>query len=546
MLEVRDALCFLVLASLAGTASAEMAPEDPYTEVEPTSKTEPAITLELDATSGVGPVVAMPAATVNGVSVDGAAAAGVAKLEPAAKVESVASTVTPNATSQSVDPFEEGEWYEQQEVQIGGGVGVGLLFLGLLIRGRRVAGRRRLAREQRRTQFGMSAVDPSLAKLNVAAWEHGPAVMPIAIEPEMMNRRAQSAPFVQPEPSFVEPPFAGRAPSAPIISSAQPFLPSLVPQPVAPIAQPVVAPARPPVAPASQPYQHYSNADLAAYGLRPSQPAIVDPAPRKSEPKMVMMPHLMQTPGLPAAHVPLPPMPIAGAHMPNARHAQPPMPTSIAHAPPAGGRGSWHPTVMPWEQASQPAPRHPQQFAHPPQAAAAPYPVAPLPSVAPPRGAALPPAQPYHARAFSPAPAIAPENVRLMRLAEGTPHPPFAPQPYSSLPAPRPLPGMPAPHLAHTQPQSFVLKNSAALPAAYPLTFPAFPEVAGATMLAPVEPSGLNYWGPLPTEVEVTDEQIIFARGSQPADQLEPIRRTMPRASPSDETRIVRPSQRRR
>ncbi len=525
MLDVRDAACcFLVLASLAGTASADLAPEDPYTDVEPTPLEAK---LEIDATSGVGPVVAMPAATVNGVPVEGAAAAGVAKIEP--KV--VASTVTTNATSESVDqldPLDEGEWYEQQEVQVGGGVGVGLLFLGLVMRSRRAARRRRLALEQRRTQFGMSAVDPSLAKFNVAAWEHGPAVMPIAIEPEMMNRRAQSAPFIQPEPSFVV-----RAPSAPIISSVQPYVPSLVPQPA--VAQPLVAPAAQPfVAPASQPYQHYSNADLAAYGLRTAVPST--PALRTSEPKMVMMPHLMQPPGLPAAHIPLLPMPIAVApHAP------------VAHAV----RGSWHPTVMPWDQASHP----PQtqslpQGSQPPQAFAAPtpYAVAPLPSFAPPRGSELPrPSQPYHARALSPAPAIAPDNVRLMRLAEGTPHPPCAPQPFTSLPAPnsRPLPGMPAPHLARTQPQSFVLESStAARPAAYPLTFPAFPEAAGATMLAAVEPSGLNYWGPHPTEVEVQDDQIIFARGSQPVDQLEPVRRTLP-ASPSDETRIA-PSPRRR
>jgi hypothetical protein len=520
---VRDAACcFLVLASLAGTASADPAPVDPYPDVEPTPlDAKPAIQVEIDATSGVGPVIAMPAATVNGVPVEGAAAAGIPQAT--AKVEAPA--ITTNLTSKSSDQLEDAEWYEQQEVQLGGGIGAGLLLLGLVIRGRRAARRRRLALEQRRTQFGMSAVDPSLAKLNVAAWEAGPAVMPIAIEPAMMNRRAQSAPLVQPEPSFVveraSGPIAQRAPSAPIVPHPAS---ALVPQSFAP------------VPPASQPYRHYSEADRAAYGLHPSQPALVEPlaAPRKSDPKMVMMPHLMQPPGLPAAHVPLPPLPSA-----------------VTPTPAAPARGSWHPTVMPWDQATpaqaaqQPAPHtHAPQRSRPPHAVAhAPYAVAPLPSATLPRGAQLPPA--HHARAFSPAPAIAPDNVRLMRLAEGTPHPPYAPQPFTSLPVPpaRPLPGLPA---ARTQLQSFVLENSTSAlpvdPAPYPLTFPAFPEAAGATMLAPVEPSGLNYWGPQPTEIEVQDDQILCARGSQPAESF---RRTMPLASPSDETRIAPPPRRR-
>ena len=504
---VRAAFCLFVLASVAGRANADLAPEDPYPDVAPTPlDAKPSI--EIDATSGVGPVVAMPAATVNGVPVEGAAAAGIPKAT--AKVEEPA--ITTNPTNESSDQLEDAEWYAQQEVQLGGGIGAGLLLLGLVIRGRRAARRRRLALEQRRTQFGMSAVDPSLAKLNVAAWEAGPAVMPIAIEPAMMNRRAQSAPLVQPEPSFVveraSGPIAQRAPSAPIVPHPAPA--PIVPQSFAP------------VPPASQPYRHYSEADRAAYGLHPSQPALVEPlaAPRKSDPKMVMMPHLMQPPGLPAAHVPLPPLPSAVA--------------------PAPARGSWHPTVMPWDRAAPPQP-HGSQSPHP---AAPAYPVAPLPAALP-RGAQLP-APAHHARAFSPAPAIAPDNVRLMRLAEGTPHPPYAPQPFTSLPAPhaRPLPGLPAPHLA--QLQSFVLENSTtalpADPAPYPLTFPAFPEAAGATMLAPVEPSGLNYWGPQPTEIEVQDEQILFARGSQPAESF---RRTMPLASPSDETRIAPPPRRR-
>lgn len=189
--------------------------------------------------------------------------------------------------------------------------------------------------------------------------------------------------------------------------------------------------------------------------------------------------------------------------------------------------------------------------------------------------------QPFSTSAAAPTP-----NPRLARLADGTPHPPFAPQPFTTLPAPLPpastttteammpnalppvaphTPMMPnalqpgrtpmpnalppgaalskPSHLARTQVASFVLDSSSAAlpaePATYPLTFPAFPEAAGATMLAPIEPSGLNYWGnaPTSTEHEVQDDQILFARGSQPVDQLDPVRVVLPLA-PNDETRI--------
>jgi hypothetical protein len=188
-------------------------------------------------------------------------------------------------------------------------------------------------------------------------------------------------------------------------------------------------------------------------------------------------------------------------------------------------RGSWHPTVLPWDQAQPVAPQGPQPFTS--QSFAPPQPMVPM----------HPQAPQHHARAFAPA-----------RFAHGTPHPPIAnPQPFVGLPAAhRPLPSMPAhaaptvaPHLA---PQSFVLEMSShQLPDAqetahYPLTFPAFPEAAGATELAPIEPSGLNYWGNAKTEVE---EPVQFARGSQPVEHLDPIRMALPHARPDDETRVA-------
>ncbi len=84
------------------------------------------------------------------------------------------------------------------------------------------------------------------------------------------------------------------------------------------------------------------------------------------------------------------------------------------------------------------------------------------------------------------------------------------------------------------------------MPAPYPLTFPAFPEAAGAVMLAPIEPSGLNYWGPPSAEIEAPidheiegDYAVQFARGSQPVEHLDPLRVCLSHASHDDETRIA-------
>lgn len=436
MVGVRDAgLHLIVFASITAAgqvARADPSPEDPYVDVTPS----PVMTSEaLHAAA-----LYLPSEPAHAFQ-PAARAPEVAVATPApARVSNP--TITPSAI---LDPAPlEDEWYERPEVQIGGGAGAGLLLLGLWLRGRRLRRRRALRERDRKTQFGMSAVDPTLAKINVAAWERGPAIMPIAIGPEMLHN--------------------GRAPRAP---SAPP----------APSPAPVAAP------PVAAPYRHYSAADLAAYGMGASNAAarpVAAPAPSapaaRAVAKPVMMPHLMPSAPLPQ--------------------------TPPAPAP----RGSWHPTVLPWDPQAQGAPHH------------------------------------HHARAVAPSPSP--------RLAAGTPPPPLSnPQPFVGLPAAhRPLPGLPphAPTMAAPPPQSFVLEmSSTELPEAqstahYPLTFPAFPEAAGATALAPIEPSGLNRWG-ASTEVEAAgDFEVRFARGSQPAPHLDPLRMTLPHASADAETRIAR------
>jgi hypothetical protein len=64
--------------------------------------------------------------------------------------------------------------------------GLGLLAIASIIRRRRRHARRRAELASRRTQFQMSAIDPSVAEQHVAAWERGPTIVPTAIAPSMV------------------------------------------------------------------------------------------------------------------------------------------------------------------------------------------------------------------------------------------------------------------------------------------------------------------------------------------------------------------------
>jgi len=64
--------------------------------------------------------------------------------------------------------------------------GLGLLAITSIIRRRRRHARRRAELASRRTQFQMSAIDPSVAEQHVTAWERGPTIVPTAIAPSMV------------------------------------------------------------------------------------------------------------------------------------------------------------------------------------------------------------------------------------------------------------------------------------------------------------------------------------------------------------------------
>jgi hypothetical protein len=598
VVKVRNAAgCFLVLA-MTGTGSAELLPQDPYPDVSPAQ-------IEVDAISGVG---------------------GVPKPAPAKP------SVAPASASISESKEVAEEWWEDQDLQLGGGIGFGLLVLAFAIRGRRRARRRASELANRRTQFGMSAVNPVLAQSKVAAWERGPAIVPAVINPEMLSsphRMMSHVAVAPPVPSVVQAPAMMAGPPPGVAA--------------APIVTHEVA----------QPYHGYSRADLAAYGMGPQPPASLPPLP-------------VSQPSFTPPSTPVIPPPVASAsvaadlrrcHMPWASPAAQPMsfapaqpssahgpaqpssayapasseyvpqpsfaaaqpsssyapassayaPASSAYAPqpsfaaaqpsfaPAQPSSSAFAPAQPWMGASHPAPAalpsHPGPFAAigsqpAPYAAgiyaAAPsgpsglartsHPFAPIATQSQPAVALLQPAS--YAAAHAP-------SARRARLADGTPQPPITnPQPFVALPQPaRHLvvtqfashapaaathltatqfashaPAGPS-HLAATNdsaatahfapahlPASFVLEMSAAnlpeQPAPYPLTFPAYPDSAS-TVLTDVEPSGLNYWG-APSQTEIDAVDIQFARGSQPVEQLDPIRIALPQAAPQDtETRIA-------
>ncbi len=93
-------------------------------------------------------------------------------------------------------------------------------------------------------------------------------------------------------------------------------------------------------------------------------------------------------------------------------------------------------------------------------------------------------------------------------------------------------------HFAPAELPKFVveLMERESVPAPYPLTFPAFPDAVG-SVLSPIEPSGLNYWGPPNTESTEIDA-VQLARGSQPVDQLDPFRLVL-QVTPDAENRLA-------
>jgi hypothetical protein len=136
-----------------------------------------------------------------------------------------------------------------------------------------------------------------------------------------------------------------------------------------------------------------------------------------------------------------------------------------------------------------------------------------------------------HATAWEKGPTIVPTAIepamiapRRRRFAEGT-----GPQTPVVTTAPTPLPVATAPIPKH---------------APYPLTFPAYLAPAAATSLPSIEASGLHKWTPPPRAARdpahERDFVINFARGSQPAERLEQLRRTIVPTLPADaETRIT-------
>lgn len=97
---------------------------------------------------------------------------------------------------------------------------IGLFALAMIGRRRRAAYRRMIAMESRKTQFQMSAIDPSVADLHATVWERGPQIVPTAvIDPATVApRRTRLAegtaqpPIVNPQP-YVPP--ASDQPPAP-------------------------------------------------------------------------------------------------------------------------------------------------------------------------------------------------------------------------------------------------------------------------------------------------------------------------------------------
>ena len=187
--------------------------------------------------------------------------------------------------------------------------GAALLLVLAVVRRIRAAKRRRAAQVDRKTQFGMSAVDPTLAAQNRAAWEHEPAVAPTAVVSLIMrpsDRRLRLAGGTDSPPilaaGFDEVPLAAYpAPSPNVVPSAwmspapyvQPYAqapapyveptygsqqPAYSPQAYVPPAQPSYSSALPPV-PYPQPIPYAVAYPQASYvPAAPQAPTCIQPA----------------------------------------------------------------------------------------------------------------------------------------------------------------------------------------------------------------------------------------------------------------------------
>jgi hypothetical protein len=499
------------------------------------------------------------------------------------------------------------EWWERQDVQVGVGIGFGLLVFGLAIRGRRRARRRAIELANRRTQFGMSAVNPMIAHHNVAAWERGAAIIPTAIRPEMSSSKPQSQPsphavasaphgpsMVAPHaPSIAAPhppSFATQAHSPSIAAqhapgfaaqhvapsfAAQAHSPSIAAQHAPGFAAQHVAPsfAAQHVAqsfaaePRAAPYRGYSPADLVAFGMAPSARPVMVPAPSHPASQPAVMPLApIASPLHPAA--PMPPMvashpapmvmPIVSAPTvmplvspPIASHPAPvsspilashPAPAVMPLVPAVASKPGLRRCHAPWaapvkgvahpQQPTSFAPPQPMSFApaQPMSFAAPSQPTSHAPQTPPPvvsssSQAGL--ARTWHpfAQMTSAEPEVAlmqpasfaPQAVseRRARLADGTPHPPIAdPQPFAGLPP------------SYLPPAQFVTSD---------------PEAT--THFAPTElPKSFVLESSMTNEMTAFVEPQ-FARGSQPAQHLDPVRLTLQPATPEAETRIASPAQ---
>ena len=102
--------------------------------------------------------------------------------------------MTPPAASP--EPAAGGSWK-----LLASGIALFTLALTWLVWRRKVKTAQRAAREQRNTQFHLSAIDPSVANNYVAAWERGLAIMPTAIAPPTGAPSSRRAPSAEPEPT---------------------------------------------------------------------------------------------------------------------------------------------------------------------------------------------------------------------------------------------------------------------------------------------------------------------------------------------------------
>lgn len=214
--------CFVITLSVAGIAAAEPKPEDPYPDV-----VSPPAVVEA---SKPKPVTAAPAS------------------EP--------------TTADDPEWWEDEAWWEDNAWI---GVVIGLVALIWIGRRRNIAAHRRIERENRRTQFQMSAIDPTIAEQHATVWERGPTIVPTAIEAAMVSpRRRRFA-------DGTAQPIANPRPSVPTALGLQPPAPYPLTFPAFP--EPAGVVMLQPIEPSNINRWHDPSADYAIPFARGSQPA---------------------------------------------------------------------------------------------------------------------------------------------------------------------------------------------------------------------------------------------------------------------------------